>query len=77
MDEAKRTLFGMFELAAETLRVDANPVHQWREAVDAKWDEFDLDAAIWCIPAGRIKMRREQSSLCPRRPWKCCGRCMA
>lgn len=109
MDEAKRTLFGIFELAAETFRVDANPVHQWREAlpknktqhkrpletaeigqllrdfdghggrhetitafrlmwltltrpreaVEAKWEEFDLDAAMWRIPAGRMKMRRE------------------
>ena len=32
-DEAKRTLFGISELAAETFRVDANPVHQWREAL--------------------------------------------
>jgi integrase len=109
MNEAKRTLFGIFELAAETFRVDSNPVHQWREAlpknktqhkrpleiaeigqllrdfeghggrhetitafrlmwltltrpseaVEAKWEEFDLDAAIWRIPAGRMKMRRE------------------
>jgi integrase len=33
MAEAKRTLFGIFELAAETFRVDSNPVHQWREAL--------------------------------------------
>ena len=33
MEEAKRTLFGIFELAAETFRVDSNPVHQWREAL--------------------------------------------
>lgn len=33
MAEAKRTMFGIFELAAETFRVDANPVHQWREAL--------------------------------------------
>lgn len=109
MEEAKRTLFGIFELAAETFRIDANPVHQWREAlpknktqhkrpletaeigqllrdfdghggrhetitafrlmwltltrpreaVEAKWEEFDLDAAMWRIPAGRMKMRRE------------------
>jgi integrase len=32
-DEAKRTMFGIFELAAETFRVDSNPVHQWREAL--------------------------------------------
>lgn len=29
-DEAKRTLFGIFELALETERVDSNPVRQWR-----------------------------------------------
>lgn len=109
MNEAKRTLFGIFELAAETFRVDSNPVHQWREAlpknktqhkrpleiaeigqllrdfeghggrhetitafrlmwltltrpreaVEARWDEFDLDAAIWRIPAQRMKKRKE------------------
>ena len=109
MEEAKRTLFGIFELAAETFRVDSNPVHQWREAlpknktqhkrpleiaeigqllrdfeghggrhetitafrlmwltltrpreaVEARWDEFDLDAAIWRIPAQRMKKRKE------------------
>lgn len=109
MEEAKRTLFGIFELAAETFRVDSNPVHQWREAlpknktqhkrpleiaeigqllrdfeghggrhetitafrlmwltltrpseaVEARWDEFDLDAALWRIPAERMKKRRE------------------
>lgn len=109
MAEAKRTLFGIFELAAETFRVDANPVHQWRESlpknktqhkraltkteigqllrdvdghggnyqtqcafnlmwltlarpsevVEAEWAEFDLDAAIWRIPAERMKKRKE------------------
>lgn len=29
-DEAKRTLWGIFELALETERVDSNPVRQWR-----------------------------------------------
>lgn len=107
--EAKRTLFGIFELAAETFRVDSNPVHQWREAlpknktqhkralsteevgklladfdghgggfqtkqafrlmwltltrpnesVQAEWEEFDLDNAVWKIPARRMKARRE------------------
>jgi len=33
MAEAKRTLYGIFELATETFRVDSNPVHQWREAL--------------------------------------------
>lgn len=109
MEEAKRTMFGIFELAAETFRVDSNPVHQWREALpknktqhkrpleiaeigrllrdfdnhrcgyqvnfciqlmwwtlarpseaaEAEWAEFDLDKALWCIPARRMKARRE------------------
>ena len=107
--EAKRTMFGIFELAAETFLVDANPVHQWRdrlpknktqhkralnveeigklladfdghggnfqtikafqlmwmtltrpnESVQAEWEEFDLDNALWTIPARRMKARRE------------------
>jgi integrase len=28
------------------------------ELRQAKWDEFDLDATLWNIPAGRMKMRR-------------------
>jgi integrase len=28
------------------------------ELRQAKWDEFDLDAAVWNIPADRMKMRR-------------------
>lgn len=33
MAEAKRTLFGIFEFAHETFRVDSNPVHRWRDAL--------------------------------------------
>ena len=29
------------------------------EMVGARWDEFDLDAALWAIPAERMKMGRE------------------
>ncbi|RQW27260.1 DUF4102 domain-containing protein [Rhodobacteraceae bacterium CH30] len=28
------------------------------EAVEAQWDEFDLDAAVWRIPAERMKKRK-------------------
>ncbi len=109
MEEAKRTLFSIFELAEETFRVESNPVHRWRsalpknktqnktplskveigqllrdidthggsyqiqaafllmwltlarpsEVVEAQWSEFDLDRAIWRIPAERMKKRRE------------------
>lgn len=116
MAEAKRTMFGIFELATETFRADANPVHQWREALPknktqhkrplesaevgqllrdvdgwggrhetltafrlmwltlcrpveacgARWSEFDLDAALWRIPAERMKKRVEHLIPLPR-----------
>lgn len=116
MAEAKRTMFGIFELAAETFRVDANPVHQWREslpknktqhkrplepveigqllrdvagwmgrhetlaafrlmwltlarpneAAGARWEELDLDAALWKIPADRMKKRKDHQIPLPR-----------
>ncbi|BBE49669.1 Prophage integrase IntA [Ferriphaselus amnicola] len=108
-DEAKRTLFGIFEFALEMERVEVNPVRQWKtalpknktqhkrpldkteigklmrdtdnpggslqtqcafklmwltlarpsEVVEAEWAEFDLEKAIWRIPAERMKMRKE------------------
>jgi len=30
-----------------------------KELIEATWDEFDLDNAIWVIPAERMKMRNE------------------
>lgn len=32
----------------------------------ARWQEFDLDAAAWTIPAARMKMRREHRAPLPR-----------
>lgn len=32
----------------------------------AKWSEFDLDGAVWTIPAARTKMRREHRVPLPR-----------
>ncbi|MGF6780658.1 tyrosine-type recombinase/integrase [Paraburkholderia sp. GAS334] len=31
------------------------------EAIEAEWSEFDLDAAVWRIPAARMKKRREHT----------------
>ena len=36
------------------------------EACGARWSEFDLDAAIWTIPAERMKKRREHTVPLPR-----------
>jgi integrase len=35
------------------------------EAVEARWDEFDLDAAVWRIPAERMKKRKEHAMPLP------------
>ena len=29
------------------------------ELIGAEWPEFDLDAGVWIVPAGRMKMKRE------------------
>jgi integrase len=36
------------------------------ELRQAEWSEFDLDAAVWSIPASRAKMRREHRVPLPR-----------
>lgn len=36
------------------------------EAAEAEWQEFDLDAAIWRIPAERMKKRRDHAIPLPR-----------
>ena len=36
------------------------------EVVEARWSEFDLDAAIWRIPAARMKKRKEHVIPLPR-----------
>jgi integrase len=28
------------------------------ELIGAQWEEFDLDSAVWIIPAARMKMAR-------------------
>lgn len=35
------------------------------EAVEARWDEFDLTAAVWRIPAERMKKRKEHAMPLP------------
>jgi integrase len=29
------------------------------ETIEARWDEFDLEAGLWCIPAARMKAGKE------------------
>ena len=40
------------------------------ELRNAEWAEFDLNAAIWTIPATRMKMRREHRKPLPKRAVK-------
>src|SRR5260221_7924738 len=40
------------------------------EVLGARWDEFDLDRAVWTVPAGRIKAGREHRGPLSRRALK-------
>jgi integrase len=46
-------------VAAQALRFAILTACRIGEAVGATWDEIDLDAAEWVIPAARMKSRRE------------------
>jgi integrase len=49
---------GQFQVAA-AFRLMWLTLCRPSEAIEAEWAEFDLDAAIWRIPAGRMKKRKE------------------
>ena len=36
------------------------------EIIEAEWSEFDLEAAVWRIPAARMKKRKEHTTPLPR-----------
>lgn len=46
-------------LAARALELQILTAARPGEAAGAKWDEFDLDAALWTIPAERMKAGKE------------------
>jgi integrase len=46
-------------VAAQCLRFIVLTAARLSEAVGARWDEVDLEAAEWTIPASRMKARRE------------------
>lgn len=45
--------------AAEALRFAILTAARTGEVVGATWDEIDLDAKVWTIPAGRMKAQKE------------------
>ncbi|GAB1392909.1 tyrosine-type recombinase/integrase [Rhodocyclaceae bacterium] len=47
----KQTMFALQLLALTFVRTN--------ELIGAEWSEFDLEAGLWIIPAGRMKMRSE------------------
>jgi integrase len=46
-------------IAARALEFTILTAARTGESIGAKWDEIDLDTAIWTIPAGRMKGSRE------------------
>ena len=51
-----RALRGLSPLALEFIILTAA---RTGEALGARWSEVDLDAAVWTVPAGRMKMGKE------------------
>jgi len=54
-----RSLAGQEGLAAKALEFLILTAARTGEAVGARWDEIDMDKAVWIVPAHRIKARRE------------------
>lgn len=52
-------LGGNENISARLLRFIMLTAARFGEAAGATWMEFDLDAAVWTVPAGRMKMREE------------------
>ena len=52
-------LEGREGIAARALRFVILTACRTGEAIRATWDEIDLDAALWTLPAGRMKAGRE------------------
>jgi integrase len=52
------------------LYVDVADSRRSSEVVEAEWAEFDLDVAIWRIPAARIKKRKEHQIPSPHQAVK-------
>lgn len=46
-------------MAARALELTILAVTRTGETLGARWPEFDLDAAVWVIPAGRMKAGKE------------------
>lgn len=43
------------------------------EVRGATWAEFDLDGALWVVPAERMKAKKEHRVRCRVERWNCCG----
>src|SRR4051794_24295468 len=52
-------LRGRDAVAARALEFAILTAARTSEALGARWREMDLDAAVWTVPAGRMKARRE------------------
>lgn len=64
----------MRTLSVASIELQTRLVIEWQlltitrpaEAASTRWDEIDLTAKEWTIPAGRMKMKREH--IIPRPP---------
>lgn len=56
LDKNVARMFAPTKMAVELLMLT---FVRTSELIKAKWDEFDIEAGIWTIPASRMKMRQE------------------
>src|SRR5690242_6052790 len=57
--ELMRLLCSTSDMSAVTLRFVLLTVDRKKEVQEATWGEMDFDNAVWTIPAGGMKGRRE------------------
>ena len=62
-----RDVQGGRDLAAQALEVTILTTARTGEVIGARWDEIDLEAGVWTVPAGRMKAGKEHKTpLSPR-----------
>lgn len=61
LPEFMKTLRGREGVAPKALEFLILTAARTSEAIGATWDEFDLDAGVWTIPASRMKVKKHRS----------------
>ena len=63
-----------FGIARLAMQISAHVFVRPGELRHADWSEIDLDAALWTLPAEKMKMRKPHHVHCPARPLRSSGK---